>query len=369
VADRKSRSSGSGLFGLVGSLLVLALVLVTMTALGAHVIRVALGRVPGSVAFGGTLALVLGVCVVVPLLLDRKMVREARRRDPAEEGMFLKTAALVNAIVLLFLVFATPRTTRSALTKQGDWWAQRLVPSLAPPVRDGAAWVGTHLPRSGGDDTAADAPMALGSARPDPRVDWTPQQIFEKFADTVVVIRMLRETEGPDARGLGSGFFVEPGGVVVTNHHVVERVTSLDVSLHDRRVFSRVAILVEDAEHDLALLHIDATGLPTATVAPDDSVAPGSRAIAIGAPLGLEYSITDGIVSAVRTVEGTTMLQMQTTVAPGSSGGPLFDAHGQVIGVNTATRDAGLNLAVSARHVRDLLQKPRSPRQLAPFVR
>jgi S1-C subfamily serine protease len=369
VADRTSRSSGSGLFGLVGSLLVLALVLVTMTALGAHVIGGALGHVPGPLAFGGTLGLVLVVCVVVPLLLDRKMVREARRRDPSEQGMFLKTAALVNAVVLLFLVFATPRTTRSALAKQGDWWAQRIVPSLAPPVRDGATWVGTHLPRSGGDEPSAQAPASLASAKPDPNVDFTPQQIFEKFADTVVVIRMVRETEGEGAHGLGSGFFVEPGGVVVTNHHVVEHVTSLEVRVHDGRVFSRVAILVEDAEHDLALVHIDTTGTPTATVAPDDSVAPGSRAIAIGAPLGLEYSITDGIVSAVRTIEGTTLLQMQTTVAPGSSGGPLFDAHGQVIGVNTATRDAGLNLAVSARHVRDLLQKPRAPRQLAPFVR
>jgi hypothetical protein len=106
--------------------------------------------------------------------------------------------------------------------------------------------------------------------------------------------------------------------------------------------------------------------LPAIPVAQKD-VRVGARAFAIGCPLGLEYTLTEGIVSAMRTSDKTRLLQMQTSIAPGSSGGPLLDERGEIIGVNTASQGASLNMAIYFSHVQALLAAPREPRALARF--
>jgi hypothetical protein len=138
-----------------------------------------------------------------------------------------------------------------------------------------------------------------------------------------------------------------------------------EVALRDGRRFDTVEILATDAANDLVLARIAVAGVSPAPLAEGVPVV-GDAAFAIGSPLGMDYSLTQGIVSAVREQQGTKLLQTQTDIAPGSSGGPLLDDRGRVIGVTTATKGPGLNLAVQVEHVRALLAAPRTPRPLAP---
>ncbi|RYZ04924.1 MAG: trypsin-like serine protease [Myxococcales bacterium] len=168
---------------------------------------------------------------------------------------------------------------------------------------------------------------------------------------------------------LGSGFVVDAAGLIVTNHHVVEGATSLQVVTQDGSRYEEVTLLREEPKHDLALLSVPAQGLAVTPLFKGKDVTIGARAIAIGSPLGFEYTLTEGIVSQLRNIDGTRFLQMQTAIAPGSSGGPLFDDRGAVIGVNTATGGAaGLSLAVHFSEVQKLLAAPRKPSPYEHFV-
>jgi serine protease Do len=140
------------------------------------------------------------------------------------------------------------------------------------------------------------------------------------------------------ARALGSGFIVRPDGVILTNAHVVRDAQHVTVKLADHREF-RAKVLGLDASSDVAVLKVDAHDLPIVRLADSDQVAVGDYVLAIGAPYGLEESATAGIVSAKgRTLPGDSpvpFLQTDVAVNPGNSGGPLFDAHGAVVGINS----------------------------------
>lgn len=171
----------------------------------------------------------------------------------------------------------------------------------------------------------------------------------------------LREVEGH-----GSGFVVSDDGLIVTNHHVVGEASSAYVRLQDGRSFAEVQLVADDPANDLSLLKVKASGLRPLPLATRE-IAVGSDALAIGSPLGLDFSLTKGIVSAKRDWQGTKMLQMQTDIAPGSSGGPVVNDYVELVGVSTATRGAGLNMAVQVQHVRDLLAQARQAKTLAPW--
>ncbi len=236
---------------------------------------------------------------------------------------------------------------------------------MAPPAAPTAAHV---------DAGAADVAAPIPTDR-----DLTPQEIFRLRADTVVVVtaRGRADAASPLARltgisapvASGSGFIVDGDGLVVTNEHVIHGAASVRITLRDGRAFTPVTMITVDRAHDLALLRIDARGLPVAPVSQDDVVSVGTHATAIGSPLGLSYTLTDGLISAARDIEGTSFLQIETAIAPGSSGGPLFDPRGRVIGVTTATaRAASMNFALHPRYVRALLARPRTPRVMDAFV-
>ena len=128
----------------------------------------------------------------------------------------------------------------------------------------------------------------------------------------------------------GSGFVISDDGYVVTNNHVVEGASSVVVMMQDRREFD-AEIIGLDERSDLALLKIDATGLPTVELAQDDAVDVGEWVLAIGSPFGLDFSVTAGIVSAkgrsLPTESGENyvpFLQTDVAINPGNSGGPLL---------------------------------------------
>jgi serine protease Do len=138
-------------------------------------------------------------------------------------------------------------------------------------------------------------------------------------------------------RGQGSGFIVSADGLILTNAHVVRDAKQVTVKLSDRREFS-ARVLGSDTATDIAVLKVDAKGLPTVTLGDARNVQVGDWVLAIGAPYGFEQTATQGIVSAKgRSLPGdgvVPFIQTDAAVNPGNSGGPLFDAGGRVIGVN-----------------------------------
>jgi serine protease Do len=135
----------------------------------------------------------------------------------------------------------------------------------------------------------------------------------------------------------GSGFLVTPDGVVLTNAHVVDGAKEVTVKLSDHREF-KAKVLGADRSSDIAVLKIDARGLPTVQLGDSDRLAVGDYVLAIGEPFGLEETATAGIVSAkARSLPGdgyVPFIQTDAAVNPGNSGGPLFDASGAVVGIN-----------------------------------
>jgi len=139
-------------------------------------------------------------------------------------------------------------------------------------------------------------------------------------------------------QGLGSGFIVEPDGVILTNAHVVQGADEVRVKLSDRREF-KGKVLGADKPTDIAVVKIDAKGLPTVKLGDPSKVRVGEWVLAIGSPFGFDNTVTAGIVSATsRSLpDGTYVPFIQTDAAinPGNSGGPLFNLRGEVIGINS----------------------------------
>jgi S1-C subfamily serine protease len=155
-------------------------------------------------------------------------------------------------------------------------------------------------------------------------------------------------------QGQGSGFITRSDGVVLTNAHVVEGASEVSVTLPDGRSFNG-KVLGGDRFTDVAVVKLVATGLPVAPLGDSNKLRPGEWAIAIGNPFGLDNTVTAGIISAIQRTnavgEGQRVPYIQTDAAvnPGNSGGPLINDRGQVIGINTAIRQApgaGLSFAV-----------------------
>ena len=193
------------------------------------------------------------------------------------------------------------------------------------------------------------APLAPMSAAPVALPDFV--SLVENVADSVVHVgvhrgqrdhplRHLLPRGGPDSATTGSGFVLDSDGLIVTNMHVVEDAEEIVVRLRDRREY-RARVIGSDKLSDIALLKIPATGLKQVRLADAATLRPGAWVVAIGSPFHLEYSVTAGIISALGRsmpyAQGQYVPYLQTDVAinPGSSGGPLFNLSGEVVGVSS----------------------------------
>ena len=173
---------------------------------------------------------------------------------------------------------------------------------------------------------------------------------------------------GPGAdtpvRGEGSGFIVSPDGVILTNAHVVRGAKTVTVKLTDRREF-KAKVLGRDDKTDVAVIKIDATGLPTVPLGSSQALRPGDWVLAIGSPFGFENTVTAGVVSAkgrsLPDDSAVPFIQTDVAVNPGNSGGPLFNARGEVVGINSQIYSRsggyqGVSFAIPielASHVKD----------------
>jgi serine protease Do len=181
----------------------------------------------------------------------------------------------------------------------------------------------------------------------------TPAEIAARSTPSVVSVR----TE----QSLGTGFVVSQDGLIATNLHVIAGNSAITVTLSDHREFQVVEIWNGDRQRDLVIMRIQAKKLPVIPLGDSDNIHPGDSVVAIGHPLGLEDTVSNGLVSAVRKLDkGLTVLQISAPIAPGSSGGPIFNDHGEVIGVATAIMLGGqnINFGVPISYLKELLKRP-----------
>lgn len=251
----------------------------------------------------------------------------------------------------------------------GGWWVRRWTSQPPEPVATPVALVPTET-----------VPVRVSTAPPRPPSQHLSfiAEAVEQVAPSVVRIDAvmgaatagaqgdrpwldrflgdaLPESPLPDRRGTGSGFVLNANGQIITNAHVVDGASSVLVSLKDGRQFPG-QVLGVDSLTDIAVVQIQAQRLPTPALGHSSALLPGQWAIAIGNPLGLDHTVTVGIVSATGRSgdhvglhnKRVRFIQTDAAINPGNSGGPLIDDRGQVVGVNTAMRtDArGLGFAI-----------------------
>lgn len=183
---------------------------------------------------------------------------------------------------------------------------------------------------------------------------------------TPATVTIVTLDASDDTLGLGSGFVVRSDGVILTNYHVMRGASGASIRLPSGAEFSQVRALAVDPERDLAVLKVSGAGMRALEVA-SNAPAVGDKLVVIGAPRGLEFTVSEGIVSAIRRTDSAEWIQMSAPISPGSSGGPVLNSSGEVVGVTTAYREDGqaLNFAVPIRYASSLLARANTPVSLA----
>jgi len=263
-----------------------------------------------------------------------------------------------------------PRPTRQGGRGLAGLLGASLLSAVLASTGTAAILVGTASPAASSASTVPTANTRAVNTAPDTE-DIT--GVVATARKSVVTITSNGVTSnGPfsvPTTGVGSGLILTSNGYILTNRHVVEDSRTLTVTLMDGRELPARIAKISDTT-DLALVKVDATGLPAATIGDSDSIQVGQTAIAIGSPLGtFTETVTRGVVSGLdreitvadgssrqgKTLKG--LIQTDAAINPGNSGGPLLNARGEVVGVNTAvaTSAEGLGFAIPIGAARDLI--------------
>ncbi|GKW49055.1 DegQ family serine endoprotease [Halomonas sp. NCCP-2165] len=195
-----------------------------------------------------------------------------------------------------------------------------------------------------------------------------PELLRRFFGDQIPMPPGQGRERGQERHSLGSGFIIDADGYVLTNAHVVEGADEILVRLNDRRELPAEVVGV-DSQTDVALLKVEAEGLPTLALGDSDDLQVGEWVAAIGSPFGFDHSVTAGIVSAInRTLPRDAyvpFIQTDVAINPGNSGGPLFNLAGEVVGINSQifTRSGGfmgLSFAIPINVAMDIADQLRA---------
>jgi len=290
--------------------------------------------------------------VALPLLAaDAPPKAPAKAPAAGQAEILLKSGARLHADILR-------KRDDGALVV--DLGAQTLTLSAAEIERVEADAAGAKGPAAAKTETKGVYTRTTAAARP---AKMLTTAIADTFGDSIILVKT--------PRGLGSGFFIHKDGFLITNYHVVEQETRVSVEVHTqdkdggkrKHELKKVRLVALNPLRDLALLQVDMgeakeagyqpTPLPLAGV---DDLHKGDPVVAIGNPLGLERSVTQGIVSSTsRNMGNLRMLQTDAAINPGNSGGPLLNARGEVIGVTCAGASQFQGLAFGIP-VADLLE-------------
>lgn len=177
----------------------------------------------------------------------------------------------------------------------------------------------------------------------------TTEEIAKEYTSAVMLVQ--------SAKGTGTGFVVASEGVVITNYHVIESGGQITAKSHNGGLYNVTSVLSYNAALDIAALKIDAKNLDIVNLDDSASVKPGSEVVVIGNPAGLESTVSEGIVSAKRTLPSyEEVIQITAPISPGSSGSPVFNKDGKVIGIATFKVVAGesLNFAVPSNQIKEV---------------
>ncbi len=177
--------------------------------------------------------------------------------------------------------------------------------------------------------------------------EWT-----EIVAHTKAAVVFIETDEG-----LASGFIIKSDGVIVTNYHVVADAKAMTVKLPSGEEYRNVYLLNSDSIDDLAFLKIEAVDLPTIPLGNSNDVQVGEEVLLVGAPKGLEQTVSDGLISGIRIDNGVRVLQTSAAASPGSSGGPLLNRKGEAVGVMSfkIVNGENLNFTIPINYVRGKL--------------
>lgn len=289
---------------------------------------------------------------------------ESISKEPRLKMRFSKPISRSRRSILLFLLGA-------GMVTAGSYWAAKppaifaanSITSNAPRVFGGVGallssdpdFISKVVQQVGPSVVRIDAARTVQAKVPDMMQD----PFFQQFFGSQLPSPPSQQVE----RGTGSGFIISADGRIVTNAHVVEGTDKVTVSLKDGRSFAG-KVLGSDPVTDVAVIKIDANNLPPVQLSNSDQVQPGEWAIAIGNPLGLDNTVTAGIVSAISRSSGQAgipdkrvdFIQTDAAINPGNSGGPLLNQQGEVIGMNTAIRaDAqGIGFAVPSNTIKQI---------------
>ena len=184
--------------------------------------------------------------------------------------------------------------------------------------------------------------------------------VVKRSSDAVVLI-VISNSVGQET-ALGSGFLISADGQIVTNYHVIKDAHAAIVKLSNGAFFPVNSIVASDADKDLAIIKVNGRNLPFLQIGDIESLHVGDHVVAIGSPLGLEGTVSDGIVSALRDAAKTKWIQTTAPVSHGNSGGPLLDMNNHVVGVITwgvnLQLGQNLNFAAPANEIKALLSAP-----------
>ncbi len=255
-----------------------------------------------------------------------------------------------------YTVLTVPRTQIVKITRATDEEAASPAPSAAPsktapPVKPTPLLTPAPTENTGSLYSVASGPLSDKSVR----------ELVSLLGEGVVQVRT--------PSGLGSGFFITEDGYLITNFHVIEGETKLSIEVYhqkdgqlDRRNYKDVRIVAMNKFNDLTLLKVedkDAPKFRRVLLGDSEVLAQGDHVFAIGSPLGLERTVTEGILSTTtRQMQGDLYLQTTAQINPGNSGGPLFNLRGEVVGVTNMklTFGEGLGFAIPVEQVKYFLR-------------
>ena len=262
----------------------------------------------------------------------------------------------------------TPSTPPPRLTRgrRGGWTAAAVSLLLIGGVAGGAAGAQVILSRTQSAGPAAGARTPSSTvAQATSAPPTSAAAVYQQAAPGVVTISTIAGRGGRLGEGTGSGIVLNSNGDILTNAHVVDGASQIQVTFKDGQT-AAATVTNSDSSADLAVLHVSGAGSSPHPLAlgNSDTVRVGDTAYAIGAPFGLAESITEGIVSGLnRTDQGTGLtglIQTDAPINPGNSGGPLLNALGQVIGINDSIEspiagNVGVGFAIPINAVKRML--------------
>ena len=284
----------------------------------------------------------LAICVVLVSLKTASAEHIQLKEKASVTGKILTEKRDQVIVDLGFTVLAIPR---SQILKIAPEVVQETKPGKAKPAPASPGEASSELYQT------AKAPLSEKSVR----------ELVIQLGQAVVMVRA--------PSGLGSGFIINEDGYLITNFHVIEGETQLAVEVYhqkngqlERKTYKQIRIIAMNKFQDLALLKIDDKDAPKFSkvdLGDSDSLSVGERVFAIGSPLGLERTVTEGILSTkTRQMQGELYLQTTAQINPGNSGGPLFNMRGEVLGVTNMkiTFGEGIGFAIPVEAVKFFLK-------------